>query len=270
MKKIKVGNITIGKTLILIAGPCVIESEISCLRIAEKLKVLTDKQGIPFIFKASYDKANRSSIKSFRGPGIKSGIKILEKVKTRLEIPVLSDIHCREEVKIAADVLDVLQIPAFLCRQTDLVTAAARTGKPINVKKGQFLSPDDIGNIIEKIESTGNKSIIITERGTCFGYNNLIVDMTAIPRMRKFGYPVIFDAAHSVQLPGGMGNASGGEREFVIPLGKAAVAAGCDGLFIETHEHPERALCDGPNMLKIGDLKDFLEQVKAIKKIVEA
>ncbi|GAF80301.1 unnamed protein product, partial [marine sediment metagenome] len=247
-----------------------IESESSCLQIAEKLKSISRDAGIPFIFKSSYDKANRSSVNSFRGLGLEAGLKALEKVRTELEVAVLSDVHCREEVDAAASVLDVLQIPAFLCRQTDLIVAAASTGKPINVKKGQFMAPWDVENIIEKIRSAGNDNILITERGTCFGYNNLVVDMRAFAQMRSFGYPIIFDATHGVQLPGGKGHASGGEREFVVPLSRAAVGAGCDGLFIEVHQNPDEAPCDGPNMLQVDVLKDLLEQVKAIKEILAA
>jgi 2-dehydro-3-deoxyphosphooctonate aldolase (KDO 8-P synthase) len=269
MRKVLVGDVTIGEGLVLIAGPCVIENESSCVEIAGELKSITEDAGIAFIFKSSYDKANRSSISSFRGPGLDAGLKILEKVRGKVGVPVLSDIHCRAEVDSAASVLDVLQIPAFLCRQTDLVLAAARTGKPVNIKKGQFMAPWDVENIIEKVRSVGNDNIIVTERGTCFGYNNLVVDMRSLPQMREFGYPVVFDATHSVQLPGGRGHASGGQREFVIPLGRAAVAAGCDGLFIEVHQKPEEAPCDGPNMLSLDEVKVFLKQVKAIGEIVE-
>ncbi len=268
MRKVPVGDVTIGKGLVLIAGPCVIENESFCVEIAGALKSITEEVGIAFIFKASYDKANRSSISSFRGPGLDAGLKILEKVRGEVGVPVLSDIHCREEVDSAASVLDVLQIPAFLCRQTDLVLAAAGTGKPVNIKKGQFMAPWDIGNIIEKVRSVGNDNVFVTERGTCFGYNNLVVDMRSLPQMREFGCPVVFDATHSVQLPGGMGHASGGQREFVMPLGRAAVAAGCDGLFIEVHRKPEEAPCDGPNMLSLDKVKGFLKQVKAIEEIV--
>jgi 2-dehydro-3-deoxyphosphooctonate aldolase (KDO 8-P synthase) len=268
MRKILVGDVTIGEGLVLIAGPCVIENESSCVEIAGELKSITEEAGIAFIFKSSYDKANRSSISSFRGPGLDAGLKILEKVRGAVGVPVLSDIHCREEVDSAASVLDVLQIPAFLCRQTDLVLAAAGTGKPVNIKKGQFMAPWDVENIIEKVRSVGNDNIIVTERGTCFGYNNLVVDMRSLPQMREFGYPVVFDATHSVQLPGGIGHASGGQREFVIPLGRAAVAAGCDGLFIEVHRKPEEAPCDGSNMLSLDEVRGFLKQVMAIEEIV--
>ncbi len=268
MKTVKVGNVSIGEGIVLIAGPCVIESEDSCLHVANELKSISADAGVPLIFKSSYDKANRSSIESFRGPGLEAGLKILQRVKTELGIPVLSDVHCREEVDTAAGALDMIQIPAFLCRQTDLIVAVARTGKPVNIKKGQFAAPWDVGNILEKIRSAGNDNIVITERGTCFGYNDLVVDMRSLPQLRKFGYPVIFDATHSVQRPGGRGSASGGEREFVVPLSRAAVGAGCDGLFLEVHPNPDSALCDGPNMLPLNELKTLLRQVKAIWEIV--
>ena len=269
MKEVLVGEVSIGcGKIVLIAGPCVIESESVCMKIAEELKSITQQIEIPFIFKASYDKANRTSHNSFRGPGLERGLRILEKVKTEFAIPVLSDVHCREEVESAACVLDILQIPAFLCRQTDLVVSAAKTGKPVNIKKAQFIAPWDVENVLEKIKSCGNENIVITERGTCFGYNNLVVDMRTFTQLRKFGYPVIFDATHSVQLPGGRGSESGGEREFVVPLSRAAIGAGCDGLFLEVHPNPDEALCDGPNMLPLGELRNLLEQVMAIDTIV--
>jgi 2-dehydro-3-deoxyphosphooctonate aldolase (KDO 8-P synthase) len=268
--EIKVGKIKIGagNPLVLIAGPCVIESEAFSLAMAKKLKSVTEAVGIPFIFKSSYDKANRLSIESFRGPGIKRGLDILAKVKQKLRLPVLSDVHSREEVSEAAKVLDVIQIPAFLCRQTDLVVAAARTGKTVNIKKGQFLAPWDIKPIIKKVESTGNKSIIITERGFCFGYNNLVTDFRALGIMRQFGYPVIYDATHSIQLPGGKGGSSGGQREFIPGLSRAAVAFGCDGLFLEVHSAPDSAPCDGPNMVDLKDLEDLLLQLKRIEGVL--
>ncbi len=268
--QIKIGKITLGsgKPLFLIGGPCAIESEELVLRTAETLKKVTADLDIPFIFKSSYDKANRSSIHSFRGPGIKKGLAILQKVKEKVQVPVLSDIHHPEEVGEAAEVLDILQIPAFLCRQTDLILAAAKSGKPVNVKKGQFLAPWDMGNIVKKIVSTGNHQILLTERGASFGYNNLVVDMRSIPIMKEFGFPVIFDATHSVQLPGAKGNASGGQREFVPSLARAAVAAGCDGLFMEIHPDPESALSDGPNMVRLNDVKELLEQLKQIHEVV--
>lgn len=250
--------------LFLIAGPCVIESEELVLKTAARITEITGRLGIPFIFKSSYDKANRSSLHSFRGPGREKGLAILQEVKEKIGVPILSDVHSVSEVEQASSVLDILQIPAFLCRQTDLIIAAARTGKPINVKKGQFLAPWDMRNIVEKIESTGNHSILLTERGTSFGYNNLVADMRSLMIMRRFGYPVVFDATHSVQLPGAQGKASGGEREFVAPLARAAVGAGCDGLFLEVHPSPEDALSDGATMVRLADLPLLLTQVKRI------
>ncbi len=268
--QIKIGKINLGGggPLFLIGGPCAIESEELVLRTAETLKKVTADLDIPFIFKSSYDKANRSSIHSFRGPGIEKGLAILQKVKEKVQVPVLSDIHHPEEVGEAAQVLDILQIPAFLCRQTDLILAAAKSGKPVNVKKGQFLAPWDMGNIVEKITSAGNHQVLLTERGMTFGYNNLVVDMRSIPIMKTFGFPVVFDATHSVQLPGGKGNASGGQREFVSALARAAVAAGCDGLFMEIHPDPESALSDGPNMVRLDDIKELLEQLQRIHEVV--
>jgi 2-dehydro-3-deoxyphosphooctonate aldolase (KDO 8-P synthase) len=251
----------------LIAGPCVIEDEDNCFAIAKQLKNITEKLGIPFIFKASYDKANRSSVASYRGPGIKKGLKILENIKKELDILVLSDIHCISELDSAEKVLDIIQIPAFLCRQTDLLVEAGNTQKIINVKKGQFMAPWDMKNVVEKIEKTDNKNIIITERGSSFGYNNLIVDMRSILIMKQFGYPVVFDATHSVQIPGGAGNCSSGEREFAAPLAFAACAAGCNGLFFEVHNEPEKALCDGPNMIALSDMEEILKKALAIKNI---
>lgn len=269
-REIKIGKIKIGgnNPLVLIAGPCVIESEKSTIKTAYRLKSITEKIGISLIFKSSYDKANRSSKDSFRGPGLREGIKILERVKNDTGLPVLSDVHSVDEVKPASEVLDVLQIPAFLCRQTDLIMAIARTGRPVNIKKGQFLSPWDIRNIIDKITSAGNKNIIITERGVTFGYNNLVADMRSLPIMRTFGYPVVFDATHSLQLPGAQGRSSGGEKDMVPYLARAAVAVGCDALFLEVHECPERALCDGPNMIGIVELPSLLKDIKKIDKIV--
>jgi len=249
----------------LVCGPCVIEDEAVTLRIAARLKELTDKLGIPFTFKASYDKANRTSINSFRGPGIADGLKVLAKVKADLDVPVLSDVHRISEVAAAADVLDVIQIPAFLCRQTDLILAVARTGKPVNIKKGQFLAPWDMTNIVEKIRSVSSVQPMITERGVMFGYNNLVVDFRGIHIMQQTGCPVIFDATHSVQLPGGAGNRSGGQREYAPVLARAAVAAGADGVFLEVHENPDQALCDGPNSLPLEQLPDLLTQLKGIK-----
>jgi 2-dehydro-3-deoxyphosphooctonate aldolase (KDO 8-P synthase) len=251
--------------LFLISGPCVIEDEDVTLRIATRLKELTDRLGIPFTFKASYDKANRTSISSFRGPGMQEGLKVLAKVKQSLDVPILSDVHRINEVAPAAQVLDVIQIPALLCRQTDLILAVAKAGKPVNVKKGQFLAPWDMVNIIEKIRSVSNVPPMITERGVMFGYNNLVVDFRGIQIMQRTGCPVVFDATHSVQLPGGAGTHSGGQREFAPVLARAAVAAGADGVFLEVHEDPDKALCDGPNSLPLEQLPDLLRQLKAIK-----
>jgi len=261
--EVKAGNIKIGgdNPLVLIAGPCVIEDEKSTLDLAEKIKEITVKAGIPFVFKASYDKANRTSIDSFRGPGLDEGLKILARVKNDMDVPVISDVHQIEEIEPAAEVLDILQIPAFLCRQTDLLVSAAHTGKTVNVKKGQFLSPGDMRPVVEKIKCAGNPNIILTERGTSFGYNNLVVDMRSLIILRDMGVPVVFDATHSVQLPGGKGKASGGDRRFAAPLSRAAASVGIDGLFLEVHESPEDALCDGPNSLRLSDLKMILDQV---------
>jgi 2-dehydro-3-deoxyphosphooctonate aldolase (KDO 8-P synthase) len=252
------------KSFLIIAGPCVIENEELIYYTAERLRDICNKIGFSFVFKSSYDKANRTSLSSFRGPGIDRGLRILADVKSRYNIPVLSDIHSVDEVKPASEVLDILQIPAFLCRQTDLIIEASKTGKPVNIKKGQFLAPWDVKNIIEKFISTGNKKLFITERGTSFGYNNLVVDFRAFPIMRSFGYPVIFDVTHSLQLPGGQGSCSGGQREFALPLARAAVACGVDGLFLEVHPDPDKALCDGPNMIRLEDMTDFLKMIKDI------
>ena len=270
MRLVNVGNIKIGQgnPLVLIAGPCVIESEASCLEAAKKLKEITHKLNIPFIFKSSFDKANRLSLDSYRGPGLRRGLEILEKVKQKLKVPILSDIHCQKEVDAAKKVLDIIQIPAFLCRQTDIVIAAAKTGKVINIKKGQFLAPQDILPIIRKVESTGNKKILITERGVSFGYNNLVSDLRSLAIMREFGYPVIYDATHSIQLPGGKGTCSGGGREFVAGLSRAAVAFGCDGLFLEVHLEPDKALCDAANMISLIELEKLLKQIKKIEGIL--
>lgn len=270
MEKIKINNIYIGdkSPLVLIAGPCVIESELMCLDTAKRIKEITAKLNIPFIFKSSFDKANRLSIDSFRGPGLKKGLEILSKVKDKLKVPVLSDIHCSKEIEEAKDVLDIIQIPALLCRQTDIVVSAAKTNRVINIKKGQFMAPWDMLQIIKKIESTGNKKIIVTERGTSFGYNNLVSDFRALKIMRDFGYPVVYDATHSIQLPGGKGSCSSGESEFVEGLSRAAVAFGCDGLFLEVHLEPDKALCDGANMINLKRLENLLRQVKKIKEVI--
>lgn len=271
VKIVKIGHIEIGgnRPLVLIAGPCVIESEDQVRKTIEGLKEITGEINIPFIFKSSYDKANRTSIKSYRGPGLDKGLEILEKVKREFDIPLLVDVHQIEEVKLVSKVADILQVPAFLCRQTDLIISIAKTGKPINVKKGQFLAPWDMQNVIEKIESTGNKNILLTERGSCFGYNNLVVDMKSLPIIRSFGYPVVFDATHSVQKPGGKGTTTAGEREYVPFLAQAAVATGIDGLFLEVHPQPEKALSDGPNMIRLSRVKELLEKLIKIDKVVK-
>ena len=257
------------KKIPFIGGPCVIESRDHILKMAEEILKVTDKLDIPFIFKSSFDKANRTSIESFRGNGMDEGLKILEEVKSSFNIPVLTDIHHPEQAAIVSDVVDVLQIPAFLCRQTDLLTAAAKTGKIINVKKGQFLAPWDMANVIKKIEDSGNKNILITERGASFGYNTLVSDMRALPIMSKFGFPIIFDATHSVQQPGGMGEKSGGQREFVPHLARAAIAVGVSAIFIETHEDPDNAPSDGPNMVPLNELKSLLNKLTEIDKLVK-
>jgi 2-dehydro-3-deoxyphosphooctonate aldolase (KDO 8-P synthase) len=265
-KEVRVGNIIFGnKPFVFIGGPCVIEGPDVTLRIAEQLKSITDRLSLPFIFKSSYDKANRTSINSFRGPGLEEGLKILELVKEKVGVPILTDVHSVEESKAAAAVVDVLQVPALLSRQTDLLVACGKTGKPVNIKKGQFLSPHDVQHAVEKVESTGNSRIMITERGTYFGYNNLVNDFRAIPIMKDFGYPIVFDATHSVQKPGGMFTVSGGEREFVFPLAKAAIAVGVDAIFMEVHFDPSKALCDGANSISLDDLPHMLETLKRIE-----
>jgi len=265
-RELSIGEVKIGggRPLVLIAGPCVIEEESATLRHAERLMTICNGLGMPLIFKSSYDKANRTSLSAFRGPGLEQGLRILAKVKESLGLPILSDVHSIEQVALAAQVLDVLQIPAFLCRQTDLLTAAASTGRVINVKKGQFLAPWDMRNVVGKIAACDNENIMLTERGTSFGYNNLVVDMRSLPLMRAFGYPVVFDATHSVQLPGGQGDCSGGQREFVEFLSRAAVATGIDGIFMEVHENPEAALCDGPNSIPLTELPTLLRKLQAI------
>lgn len=252
------------KPFVLLAGPCAIEEEDRVLRIAEGIKKITDKLGIPYVFKASFDKANRSSIDSYRGPGLEEGLRILERVKKEFELPVISDIHLPEQAAAAAEVLDIMQIPAFLSRQTDMLTAAGKTGSIINVKKGQFLAPWDIDQVVEKIESTGNQRILLTERGVSFGYNNLVVDMRSLPRLRQTGYPVVFDSTHAVQLPGGAGDSSDGEKEYVPYLMRAALAAGIDSLFMEVHDNPAVAKSDGANMIPLAELESILKQGLAI------
>lgn len=253
----------------LIAGPCVIEDYDLTLHIGEHLKKVTDGLDIPLFFKASFDKANRTSIHSFRGPGFEKGLEILGSIKRKLNVKIISDIHLPEQAAIAADTLDIIQIPAFLCRQTDLITAACKTGKPVNIKKGQFLSPGECANILTKAHESGNKDICITERGSSFGYNNLVVDFRSIPIIQEMSAPVVFDATHSVQLPGGASDSSAGDRRFVPTLSKAAVAAGANGIFIETHPDPDNALCDGPNSLPLSDIKDLLSVLKSIKKAAD-
>ncbi|MCL9633584.1 3-deoxy-8-phosphooctulonate synthase [Bacillus zanthoxyli] len=254
---------------VLIAGPCVIESKDQTLEIAASIKDIADKLDIPFVFKASFDKANRSSIYSKRGPGLEKGLEILFEVKEKYKIPVTSDIHDYTQAELAGQVLDIIQIPAFLCRQTDLLVSAARTGKIINVKKGQFLAPWDMKNVIVKIKESGNDKILLTERGTTFGYNNLVVDMRSLPTMRELGVPVVFDGTHSVQIPGGQGTSTGGKREFVPYLSRAAASVGIDALFTEVHPDPDNAWSDGPNMLKLEELEKFLKPIKEIDSIVK-
>ena len=269
-KTVKIGGIPLGpgSPLVLIAGPCVIENHDMAYDIAGYLKDMAEELDIPFVFKASYDKANRTSIGAYRGPGIDEGLRILGRIKESLGISVLSDVHGIGEVEMASSVLDVLQIPAFLCRQTDLIVKAAETGKPVNVKKGQFLSPWDVANVLGKIAVTGNPNAFVTERGAAFGYNNLVVDFRGIRIIQQAGAPVIFDATHSVQLPGGAGKSSGGQREYAPVLARAAVAAGADGLFLEVHPDPDRSLCDGPNSLPLDSVRELLIQLKAIKQVV--
>lgn len=271
-KEISLSNFKLGNNhpMFLIAGPCVIESEGLCIDIAKELQKITRRLNIGYVFKASYDKANRTSIHSFRGIGIDKGIKVLQKIKEELNIPILSDIHCATQIKKVKDVLDIIQIPAFLSRQTDLILAAAKTQKIINIKRGQFLAPGDIINAIEKVTSVGNDKVLITERGVSFGYNNLVVDMTSFPIMRKFGYPVIFDATHSVQKPGGARTSSSGAGEFVPCLIAGAVGVGIDGLFLETHPEPEKALSDGPNMVRLDKIEEMLVVALKIDKIIKS
>ncbi len=272
LRSIPIGSFCIGagEPLVLIAGPCVIENERHALKMAERLVNIAAKAKVPLIFKASYDKANRSSVRSFRGPGLRGGLEILRKVKVRFKVPLLTDIHEPGQAHIAAEVCDVLQVPAFLSRQTDLLTAAGETERVVNLKKGQFLSPWEMANAVEKVKSTGNKKVMITERGVSFGYNNLVVDMRSFPILAKTGCPVIFDVTHSVQLPGGRGNASGGQPEFIEPLARAGTAAGVDGIFLEVHDRPERALSDGSNALRLDRLPGLLEKLTPIAKLVRS
>jgi 2-dehydro-3-deoxyphosphooctonate aldolase (KDO 8-P synthase) len=270
-ESVKINNTEIGKgnALVLIAGPCVIESEKIVLHTCEKIKEITAKVKIPFIFKSSYSKANRLSAESYSGPGMSEGLRILEKAKKEFEVLILTDIHNSDEAEPVSEVADILQIPAFLCRQTDLVLAAAKTGKAVNLKKGQFMAPEDMGSIAKKIESVGNHNILLTERGTFFGYHNLVVDMRSLVILRNLGYPVVFDATHSLQLPGSSGGFSGGQPQFVLPLARAAVACGCDALFIETHPDVKNALCDKDSMLPLEKLEELLVQVIEIDKVVK-
>jgi 2-dehydro-3-deoxyphosphooctonate aldolase (KDO 8-P synthase) len=268
--EISLGSLRLGGSnpLFVIAGPCVIESEAHARKMAECVSRIAADAGVPYIFKASYDKANRSSVKAFRGPGLAEGLRILGKIKSELHVPILTDIHEASQAAPAAEVADILQIPAFLARQTDLLIAAAKTGRVINIKKAQFLSPWDMGNVAEKVASSGNRNIILTERGASFGYNNLVVDMRTFPVLRKFGYPVVYDVTHSVQLPGGQGHASGGQPEFIETLARAGVAAGIDGVFLETHENPAAALSDGANALPLSQLAELLGRLKELSTLV--
>lgn len=269
-RKVQIGNLTLGggAPLLLVAGPCVIESGDHLLRVGEAIRTVCEARRVPFVLKSSYDKANRSSGRSFRGPGLEEGLRILERAKAKLDVPVLADVHDVHQVSAAAQVLDILQIPAFLCRQTDLLITAARSGKPVNVKKGQFLSPWDAGHIVEKLRSAGSERIILTERGSSFGYNNLVVDIRSLPIMRGFGYPVLFDVTHSVQLPGGAGDASGGQPELIPYLARAAVAAGIDGLFMEVHPDPANAPSDGLTMVRLDALPGLLDQLLEVQQAV--
>jgi len=270
-KQIAVGQVQVGGGLPLavIAGPCVIESRDSALRHAAALKEKADRAGVPYIFKSSYDKANRSSVRSFRGPGLEKGLEILALVKSQIGVPILTDVHETDQVAAVKEVADVLQIPAFLCRQTDFVLAVAGAGRVVNVKKGQFLAPWDMRNVVAKILSTGNDQLLLTERGASFGYNNLVSDMRSLVVLREFGYPVVFDATHSLQLPGGLGVASGGERKYIPALARAGVAAGVDALFMEVHEDPDHALSDGPNSLRLDDFENLLNIVKRVDALVK-
>lgn len=257
-----------GQPLLLLGGPCALESEGLAREVAGEMQAICKRLGINYVFKASFDKANRTSLAAFRGPGIDEGLEILGRIRADLSVPVVSDIHDVSQVAKAAEVLDILQIPAFLCRQTDLLVAAAQSGKPINLKKGQFVSPWDMANAVAKVKGSGNSQLMLTERGSCLGYNNLVVDMRSLPVMRGLGCPVIYDATHSVQLPGGAGGSSGGQREFIPPLTRAAVAAGIDGLFMEIHPDPDRALCDGPNSMPLAEVEGLLRKLLAIHRLV--
>lgn len=268
MKQIRLNAFTIGEGLFFIMGPCVIEDERSTLDALEALLKITSDLGVPFVFKSSYDKANRTSVSSYRGPGIKEGLRILKKAKDSFGVPILTDVHCVHDVAAVAEVADIIQIPAFLCRQTDLIVEAAKSGRIVNIKKGQFMAAHDMNQSVGKAVSTGNDKIILTERGSSFGYNNLVVDYRSFPILRGLGYPVVFDATHSVQRPGGMGTCSGGDREMVEYLARAAVAVGVDGVFMEVHHDPDKALCDGPNSVAIKDLKGLIKDLVAIDSLV--
>jgi 2-dehydro-3-deoxyphosphooctonate aldolase (KDO 8-P synthase) len=264
--QIQVGS---GQPLLLIAGPCALESEELARRVAGTMREICARLGLSYVFKASFDKANRTSLSSYRGPGLEEGLKILARVRSEMQVPVVSDVHETAQVQAVAEVLDIIQIPAFLCRQTDLLVAAAQTGKPVNLKKGQFVSPWDMEHGVNKIRAAGGKKLMLLERGASFGYNNLVVDMRGLPVMRSFDCPVIYDATHSVQLPGGAGASSGGQREFIAPLSRAAVAAGIDGLFMEVHPDPDKALCDGPNSIALAQIEKILTQLVQIRQICQ-
>ncbi len=267
---VQINGVSIGKglPLVLIAGPCVIESHRSCLALARKLSALAEEEGIPLIFKASFDKANRTSVDAFRGPGIEAGLTTLAAVRERFHVPVLTDVHTEEQARLAGQVVDILQIPAFLCRQTDLLLAAGKTGRVVNIKKGQFLSAADMTHAVAKVTSSGNRNILLTERGSSFGYQNLVADMRNLPLLRNLGYPVVFDATHSVQRPGAGKGATGGDGHLVPHLARAAVAAGCDGIFAETHVNPAKALSDGPNAIAYKHIRTLWRQLRAIHEIV--
>jgi len=269
-REVQAGSVVLGgsRELVLIAGPCVIESETGCFETARLVQQAAAAAGLPLIFKASFDKANRTSVSSYRGPGLQEGLRVLGAIKRELHLPILTDVHEPDQCAPAAEVVDVLQVPAFLCRQTDLLVAAGKTGRVVNVKKAQFLAPEDMKNVVEKVRSTGNERIALTERGTSFGYRYLVNDMRGLSAMRRFGFPVIYDGTHSVQMPGGLGNASGGERQYVPILCRSAVAAGIDGVFLEVHPQPEKALSDGPNMLRVSDLVPLLTLLKQLHALV--
>ena len=271
LREVSVGPLRLGgrRPCVFIGGPCVIESREHALRHATRLRAITDRVGVPFIFKSSFDKANRTSLSSYRGPGLERGLEILAEVKREVGVPVLTDVHERDQAACVAEVVDVLQTPAFLCRQTDFLLEVARPGKPVNVKKGQFLAPGDMGPVLEKLASTGNHQLMVTERGFAFGYNNLVVDMRSLAIMSEFGYPVVYDAGHSVQLPGGQGHVSGGQREFIRVLARAAVATGVAAVFLEVHEDPDHALSDGPNSYRLDELEALLQELKRIDAIAK-